>query len=346
MVLPVDPPLRFGFLLMPRYSLVAAACAIEALRLSNQISDKPLFTWEILSPPGTTPLSSSQLWLGPQVAPNDPKTHDVLIVNASYDAQAAVDQRLMAYLRRAAARGVILGGIETGSLVLAQAGLLDGRRATCHWDEIDAAGERFSSVDFVQDIFVLERDRMTCAGGTTSLDLMLALIADRHGQTLADAVSRGFLHGNIRTGGEPQRAIVESRLRHADACVRMAVEVAPDLAAVGGTVAELASAVGVSRRRLEKRFARWLGTSPAAYLRRTRLERARNLLALTDLSILEISVTCGFSSASRFSSAYRQQFGCSPSASRKASDASSRGSITPTVGDMSGVSAHGTDRDA
>jgi AraC family transcriptional regulator, glycine betaine-responsive activator len=328
----VDPPLRFGFLLMPRYSLVAAACAIEALRLANQISDKPLFTWEILSPPGKTPLSSSQLSLGPQTAQGDPRAHDILIVNASYDAQAAVDLRLLAHLRLAAARGVILGGIETGSLVLARAGLLDGRRATCHWDEIDAAAERFPLVDFVQDIFVLERDRMTCAGGTTSLDLMLALIADRQGQTLADAVSRGFLHGDIRTGGEPQRAIVESRLRHADACVRRAVELVPDLAAAGGTAAELATAVGVSRRHLEKRFARWLGTSPASYLRRARLERARNLLALTDLSILEVSVACGFSSASRFSTAYRQQFGCSPTTSRRVSGASARAALAPDVG--------------
>jgi transcriptional regulator GlxA family with amidase domain len=310
--------MRFAFLMLPRYSMLAASCAIEALRHANQILGRRAFEWSIFSAWSDPPPSSSGLQLGPQQPIAAFRGADVILVHASYDAEASATRPVLGFLRRQAALQRLIGGIETGSLVLAKAGLLDGCTATCHWDELESAAARYPAVEFVQDIFVRDGQRLSCAGGTTSLDLMLTLIADAEGRNVSAAVARGFLHSSIRPGADQQVDVLQERLARASPGLRRAMRLAPGLAASGATAADLADASRIGQRQLEKQFRFWLGTTPAAYLRKVRLDRARSLLRGTNLGVLSIAIECGFSSASHFSIAYSAHFGIAPSKDRRA----------------------------
>lgn len=309
--------MRFAFLMLPRYSMLAASCAIEALRHANQVLGRGAFEWSIFSDGSDAPPSSSGLQLGPQLPIAAFRGADVILVHASYEAEASATVPVLGFLRRQAALNRLIGGIETGSLVLAKAGLLDGRTATCHWDELEAASARYPAVEFVQDIFVRDGQRLSCAGGTTSLDLMLTLIADAEGQNVSAKVARGFLHSVIRPGADQQVDVLQKRLAGASPALRRALRLAPGLATGGATAAALAEASGIGQRQLEKQFQFWVGTTPAAYLRKLRLDRARSLLRGTDQGVLSIAVECGFSSASHFSTAYSAHFEVTPSKDRK-----------------------------
>jgi transcriptional regulator GlxA family with amidase domain len=305
-----------GFLLLPKHSLLATVLAIEALRFANQVLGRKAYDWTLYAPQSSKLLSSSELALSPSSDLGAALDCDVLFVCASYEALEHSTMELMGLLRRANKKGVILGGIETGALVLARTGLMNGYRAACHWDELEVARERFPRVQFVDDIFVVDRNRITCAGGTTSLDMMLYMLAEEYGKQLSYKVSHAFLHTKARSNAEQQIALFENRFKSADPIIQKALRLAPGVASEGKGVEALLKATGVSRKYLEKKFVRWTNTTPGAYLRNLRLDRARSLLKQSDFPLIQIAMECGFSSASQFSTAYKKRFGLPPSRDR------------------------------
>ncbi len=236
---------------------------------------------------------------------------DALIVIAGYKQSEVATRPLIRDLRRMAPRFAAMGGIDAGPWVLARAGLLNGHRATVHWEDLEDLATAHPDIDVVPDRFVIDRNRFTAGGAAPAADLMLHLIRSRHGAALARQVAASFIT-TPRPGSEPQihPARSDPRLdpRVAQAVARMEAQLdTPE--SIGAT----AGALGLSPRRLEQLFLENLGLTPGAYALSLRLAAARRMVTDTHHPLAEVALRCGFSSASTLSRAFRRQFGIPPS---------------------------------
>ena len=307
----------FTFLLVPNFSMMAFTAAVEPLRSANRMSGADLYEWQVVSRDGEPVRASNGLQV---VAQHDIETVascDTLLVCAGVDARSFDDRATMAWLRRIARQGGVVGSLCTGAHLLARAGLLGGYRCTIHWEDLESFVEEHPELDVTDDIFEIDRNRITCSGGTAALDLMLHLITMRHGAELAGKVSEQFIHERIRESHDHQRMALQSRVGVSDPKL---------LAAIGEMEANLeeplplpaiAGAVGLSTRQLERLFKKRLDRTPSRYYRELRLHHARLMLMQGSASILSIALAAGFVSASHFSRRYREHFGRTPREERR-----------------------------
>ena len=166
----------------------------------------------------------------------------------------------------------------TGAHLLARAGLLNGHKCTIHWENLPGFVEEFPEIDVTADLFEVDRNRLTCSGGTAALDLMLHLIAARHGQELVSKISEQCLLDRIRQPHDHQRMPYRVRLGIHHPKLIGAIEMMEANVEEPLDQAMLARYVGLSRRQLERLFRKHLGARPAQYYLELRLERARHLL--------------------------------------------------------------------
>lgn len=308
---------RFGFLTLPGYSLIACVNAIEALRMANRLAGAPEYTWVIVTPGGQPARASNGMALHPTVALEQAGGVDLMLVCGGVDVRQAAGHAVTTALHRLARAGVALGALCTGSFALAEAGLLRGYRCAIHWEDLPAIREEFPDTGFVEDIYTIDRDRLTCTGGVAPLDMMLAVITARLGHARAAAVSAQFIMERERAGAERQPTLARMRAaghaRLAEAMRLIENGIATPLSA-----AAIADAVGLSSRQLERLFRRHFGTTPAAFSISLRLDHARALLQQTAMPVTSIAVACGFGSAAYFSTAFRNRFGHTPRAERAA----------------------------
>lgn len=303
---------KFAFLLLDRFTLMAFASAVEPLRLANRISEHPHYVWRTLSDQTPPVHCSGGLPFLPDGGLEELDRDTTLIVVGGTDVMAATTPPVINWLRREARRVRTVGAICTGAYVLARAGLLDGRRATIHWDNRDSFIEDFPDIDLSESIYVIDGNRITSSGGTAPSDLMLRLIAETHGSALANEVADQMIHTSIRTDRDGQRLSIPTRIgvRHpklASVIQRMEANIEEPI-----SPSILASDVSMSTRQLERLFRRYLSRSPKRYYMELRLNRARNLLMQTDMSVINVALACGFASPSHFSKCYRAQFGTTP----------------------------------
>ena len=308
-----DPrPQRYVFLLLDRFTLVSFAAAIEPLRLANRIAGRTLYDWRLLGEGGAAATCSNGSRIMLDGGLEDGSRGDTILVCGGLDVARATSRPVLAWLRREARRGARIGALCTGAWLLAEAGLLAGRRATIHWENQDGFAEEFPDTTLIRTVFVEDGNRLTAAGGTAAIDLMLRQIARDHGSDLAGRVADQLIHTAIRSEEDQQRQSVALRLgaRHprlAQVVARMEANIEEPL-----SPARLAQDAGLSPRQLERLFARYLGRSPKRHYMELRLERARNLLAQTEMSVIEIALACGFASTAHFSKCYRAQYGATP----------------------------------
>ncbi|MDR3507177.1 MAG: GlxA family transcriptional regulator [Caulobacteraceae bacterium] len=307
---------RFGFLTLPNYSMIACANAIEPLRMANRLTGRPDYEWRILSLDGQPISASNGLTLGPTAALEAREPLDAIFVCGGVDVRLSVGRPLKAALRRLARGGMTLGALCTGTFALAEAGLLNGRRCAVHWEDLDAIREEFPDIEFVQDLYAIDGDRLTCTGGVAPLDMMLHLIGARFGRDLAGRISQQFILDRSRAGEErqPSRAAAEAVAGHP--ALARAVRLMEERIEDPLPAARLAEFAGVSARQLERLFKERLGQTPGAFALSLRLDRARALLRQTALPITDVALASGFNSPTHFSSAYRRRFGRSPRAER------------------------------
>jgi AraC family transcriptional regulator, glycine betaine-responsive activator len=308
------PARRFVFLLLEQFTLLSFAGAVEPLRIANRMSGRTLYSWALAGEAGAGGFSTCsngaafRLDMGLDEVARD----DTLLVCGGLDVQRATTRPVLNWLRREARRGVTVGGLCTASWALARAGLLDGRRATIHWENIDGFSEEFEEVKLTKSVFVIDGNRLSTAGGTSSIDLMLKLIAADHGEDLANLVADQLIYSAIRTDRDSQRLSVPTRIgvRHP----KLAQVIQMMEAAIEEPVspADLADDVGMSTRQLERLFRRYLNRSPKRYYMELRLQKARNLLMQTDMSVINVALACGFASPSHFSKCYRAQYNTTP----------------------------------
>lgn len=306
------PTRNYAFILVPGFTLLAFASAVEPLRIANQLSQQPLYRWQILSETGAPVISSSGIPVGADgpIRSLDRETH--LFVCAGNPAMKAADPAIVAAVQRHHRFGGVVGGICTGAVALAKAGLVEGRRFTLHWENQPGFVEAFSPLMPTANRFEMDGRLMTCGGGAASTDMMLSVIAADHGGDFAAMVSEMCLR-TVMPGLDPEQrsslaALMSSRNpvliatvtlmnRHLDAPLSMD---------------ELAEAAGYSRRHMERLFHLAVGKTPGEFYRGLRLDRGRNLLSSTELSLQEIATATGFASVSHFSKSFRARFGTAP----------------------------------
>jgi AraC family transcriptional regulator, glycine betaine-responsive activator len=307
------PTRRVGVLTLPGFSLLAQACALEPLVVANQLAGRCLYRIQPFSPQGREVPSLAELSLAASPPfETVPADLDLLVLCAPSPLPPTFDGPLLEHLRRLARSGMVLVGIGGGTELLARAGVLDGYRATQPWQHLATFARDFPRVRLSQQLFEIDRDRLTCGGGTAAMDMMMTLIATHHGSELAERVSEHFVLERIRLADEPQPVPLRARLGHAPVPLVDAVQLMEANIEEPLTTHELAEHLGISRRHLERLFKKYLQAVPGRYYLNLRLQEARRLLRDSDLPAGEIALKTGFSSPAHFSTAYRNHFGVTP----------------------------------
>jgi transcriptional regulator GlxA family with amidase domain len=308
----VKSPRRFVFVLMENFTLLSFSSALDALRIANRMSGKKLYDWTFIGESEEFVSCSA----GTQFKLDNPliELHrdDTILLCGGTAIQNSTTKKLIGWLRREARRGLVIGGLCTAAYPMAKAGLLDEKKATIHWENQDSFAEEFLEVELTKTVFVCDGNRYTTAGGTSSIDLLLKIIADDHGEELANAVADQMIYSSIRTDQDTQRLSVPTRIgvRHPKLSkviqmmeINIEEPISPSL---------LAKDVGMSTRQLERLFRRYLDRSPKRYYMELRLQKARNLLMQTDMSVINVALACGFASPSHFSKCYRAHYDTTP----------------------------------
>ncbi|MBT0961912.1 GlxA family transcriptional regulator [Denitromonas iodatirespirans] len=308
---------RIGFLVLDEFTMIAFSSAIEVLRMANYASGRKHYEWTVFTVDGQPVTCSNGLPTAPMKTYADAGPLDMVFVCGGTNITRLVDDRVIGLLRRIAKDKVSLGGLCTGTYALVKSGLLDGYRATIHWENISGLRESHSRVNFVHELFVIDRDRITCTGGTAPIDLMLTLVGARCGKTLVAQICDQFSHERPRDSKDRQHIPLAARLGRnhealGDVAALMEANIEEPL-----SLDELAHLAGLSQRHVQRMFREALGCTPSQYYLDLRLRRARELLLQTAMSITSITVACGFQSPCHFSKAYRALFGQSPSGERR-----------------------------
>ena len=318
---PEAAPEKFVFLLLENFTLIAFACAIEPLRLANRIAGRRLYDWSLVSETGGPVACSNGATVAADGALGEVARDATIIVCGGTNVKAATTKPVLTWLRRESRRGLAIGAVCTGAQALARAGLLEGKRCTIHWENRDSFEEEFPDIELSQTVYVIDANRYTAAGGTASADLMLKLVAKKHGPEIANLVADQMIHTALRSDRDEQRLSIPTRIgvRH------------PKLSSVIATMetnieepispAQLAQDAGMSTRQLERLFRRYLNRSPKRYYMELRLGKARNLLLQTEMSVINVALACGFASPSHFSKCYRALYATTPYRERGAAEA-------------------------
>jgi transcriptional regulator GlxA family with amidase domain len=305
-------PRRFVFVLMENFTMLCFASAIECLRIANRTSGKQLYSWKIIGEGGEIATCSNGCGFTLENDLIELERDDTVMLCGGLDVQHVTTKRLLNWIRREARRGVILAGLCTAGYTLAKAGLLDGKKATIHWENQDSFLEEFENVELTKSVFVVDGNRITTAGGTASIDLMLKIVADDHGEDLANAVADILIYSSIRTDQDTQRLSIPTRIGVRHPKLSRVIQIMETNIEDPISPAVLARDVGMSTRQLERLFRRYLSRSPKRYYMELRLQKARNLLMQTDMTVINVALACGFASPSHFSKCYRSHYDTTP----------------------------------
>lgn len=302
-------PQKIGVLLFDGFSNHCLANTVEPMRAANMLSGKTLYEWAFLSLDGAAVRSSSQLPVTPHRRLSE-FTGDMLVVMPSYGFKGHAGWQTQSALRAAAKRFGTVCGMDTGSWLMAEAGLLEGHRATIHWEELMAFAERFPDVSAERERFVIDGSRVTCSGAMAAFDLVMFLIGRDFGQALALEVAQLFMTRDSARSHEGGATF-------AGRVVNRALAVMQDHLEEPLPLPEVARRAGVTQKTLAARMLAELGATPAMVYRRLRLNLARKLVVDTDLSVAEVALRSGYGDPAAMTRAFRAEFDTTPQALRK-----------------------------
>ena len=312
---PATAPLTIALFVLPQASILEVASALDPLRNANRQLGSEAYRWRVITPDGRPAPLTCGIELPSTGTLTDAIGADALIVIAGYRLADVATRPLIRELRRLAPRFALVGGIDAAPWVLARAGLLDGYRATVHWEDLEDLAAAHPHINVIPQRFVIDRNRVTIAGAAPAADFMLHLIRARHGAPLARQVATSFL-ATVRAGTDPQLApsaldpALDPRIARATAIMEGALD-APQ------PIARIAAEVGLSPRRFEVLFRAAHGVTPGAYALSLRLTAARRMVTETAHPIAEVALRTGFSSPATLTRAFTRAFGTSPSGVRQ-----------------------------
>ncbi|MBZ8119521.1 GlxA family transcriptional regulator [Roseovarius sp. LXJ103] len=298
----------------PHFNLAATAGFIDPFRAANYLDGASYFAWDYISERGGPVLASNGMEVRTKALSEvSAQRRDLVIVSTSWTPERHGSAGLRSALWRWARGGTTLGALDTGAFLLAQAGLLEGRRATVHYEHMDAFGEMFPRIELSEDICVFDGPRITCSGGAASMDFALHIIAGLKGNALANAAARYLFHQSVRPPGTAQNpAPLEPIGSAAPSPVRRAIALMEQHLEEPLSIADICARSGVSHRQMNRLFATHVKKTPALYYRDIRLDRARGLVTQTQMPMSQIALASGFASQVHFSRAYRARFGMPP----------------------------------
>ncbi len=302
----------FVFLLLNHFTLIAFANALEPLRIANRSAGKDLYKWRLAGEGGQTAKSSCGAVIQLDMGLEEVNREETVIVCGGVNIKMATTQPVLNWLRREARKGIAIGGVDTGSYTVAKAGLLDNKRCTIHWENRDSFIEDFPDIKLTTSVYTCDGNRYSSAGGAASLDMMLRIISNDHGQDVANWTADQMLYNAARTDRDEQRLSVPTRIGVRHPKLSQVIHMMEANIEEPISPAILAENVGMSTRQLERLFRRYLDRSPKRYYMELRLQKARNLLMQTDMSVINVALACGFSSPSHFSKCYRTQYYTTP----------------------------------
>lgn len=311
------PPRDYYFALLQQLTMLALSSAIEPLRVANQVAQKELYRWYTLAPGGDPVKCSNNM----VITPDDdlisvPRQARVFVCGGTEPMQM-INPKITNWLSRQARFGVPVGAICTGAFSLAKAGLLDGRKFTVHWENQPAFSECFPDLAPSANLFEIDGDLMTAAGGSAAADMMLGVIEADYGRDFAVIVSDMCLHGRSNATATLQKSAYSAALGTRNHNLITAIQFMRTNTEDPLTLDEIAEALHISRRQLERTFKTHLGTTPKQYYNNLRVERAYALLSETEMTVLHVAIATGFSSAASLSRRFRSRYGMVPGAFRK-----------------------------
>lgn len=296
--------------------MLSVCSAIEPLRMANILAKKELYTWSFLGDKLQAPCSTIGIPLQVDDVLPTINRDDIVFVCAGENVMSGTTKPLLNWVRKCARLGADLGGLCTGAYVLAKAGLLKDKHATVHWNNQSSLEEMFPETMVMRTPIQIDGRRMTTSGGVSSIDLMLELIRKHHSERLSNQVAEQLMYTKIRMVQETTVISAADRKPTLHPRVRRVIRLMEDNLDQPLSGAKLADCANVSSRQLERLFRKYFDQSPARYYKDLRLQRALDLLLRTELSLIDISITCGFGSASSFSKNFQKKYSISPSQMR------------------------------
>lgn len=311
------------FFLVPDFTMVAFATALEPLRAANRLAGYTAYEWRLASVDGQPVRSSSGVEVAVETSLAEERQKmmgqerpTMAIVCSGLGVEDYAEKSVFAWLREEYNRGVAIGGLCTGAYILAAAGLLANKRCAIHWENLPGFAERFPKANVFADLFETDANIYTCAGGTAAMDMMFRLIGEDFDENLVNRVCEQMLTDRVRNPSDRQRLPLRARLGVQNSKVLTIIELMEANLSEPLSLVEIAGAVGLSRRQIERLFRQEMGRSPARYYLELRLDRARHLLMQSTMPVVEVAVACGFVSASHFSKCYRELYARSPQQER------------------------------
>ncbi len=322
------PALNVGFLLADNFTLSAFSLFVDHLRLAADEGDRSrpiLARWQVMASSAEPVRASCGVTVSPTAPLTDPAAfHYIVVIGGLLHGGPQLDEATIGYLKRAARAGVPLVGICTGSFVLARAGLMTGRRCCVSWYHYQDFLDEFPHHTPVADrLYVIDGDRITCAGGGGAADLATALVEKHIGRAVAQKSRHVMMLDRVRPGSEAQPhppivdLVADDRVRRA--LILMEQHIADPL-----PIADIARRLQLSTRQLERLFQSVMGQRPAEFYRRIRLRYARFLLDTTARSVTDIALEAGFSDCAHFSRQFKALHGFTPSDARATSPAAAQ----------------------
>lgn len=305
-------------LVTPHFNLAATMAFLDPFRAANYLAGRQMFRWRIASTNAQLCRASNGFEIAVEKLESQRQLRaDILLVSSSWTPEAFADEKLLSAIRRCARTGSYVGGIDTGAFILAEAGLLNGRRATVHYEHMDGFAEKFPQVDACEDLFVNEGNIGTCCGGAAAGEFAMLLLRDLVGDALTNDCAKYLFYSSVRGPGAHQTDVhLEPLGNTAPPKVRKAIEIMERNLETPVSVPDLCRLAGISQRQLNRLFREYVKTSPQLYYRDIRLDRARGLVTQTELPISEIALASGFSSPVHFARAYKARFGVAASRDR------------------------------
>ncbi|SMX37147.1 GlxA family transcriptional regulator [Octadecabacter ascidiaceicola] len=305
------------FLLLPKLTMLAFASAVEVLRVANQVTNKELYRWFLLSENGAVVRCSNGIEITPDSRLEDLPRGAMTFVCSGIEPANTVSTNVLAWVRRQSAFGSKFGGICTGAFALAKTGLLEGKRFTLHWENVPSFTEHYYDLQPTNNLYEIDGTLMTCGGGSAATDMMLEMIEVEHGKDLAMIVSDMCIHHRSNNRETPQKSAYSVALNSRNQSLINAMQLMDESIEDPLEIADIADRVKLSRRQLERLFKKYLNDSPNRYFIQLRVSRAYALLNETNMNVAQIAAATGFASATHLASRFRKRFGQSPTTFRR-----------------------------
>lgn len=310
--------IEVSVVILPESSIMSLASVLDPMRAANRISGRDVFRWRLLSADGKPVMLTCGVPIVVDGTFAQPLAGDALLVIGGFNLERHVGKKFIGILQEASRHFDIVAGIESGCWLLGRTGLLNGRRATAHWEELEDFSQAFPALTVLGDRFVADGKFWTSGGASPTFDMMLHWITQRLGSALALDVASIFVYDQTHNATDVQPFVSLGRIETRDPELAEAIRLMERTLERPLTIAALTKRLSISQRKLELLFARGLSTSPGAYYLRLRLQVAHRLVRDSGSPIREIALRCGFDSLSAFSRAYSREYGMSPLKMRSA----------------------------